>query len=87
MTTQNIMGCRNEKEAIPTQRNLDGIYNRIKRGDRMRDVCFTDLTVDEQKLILQDYEINGLRNFVMALARALREVGDRFNIIGEDNVD
>lgn len=83
MTTQNMMGCRNEKEAIPTQRNLDGIYYRVKRGTRMTDVCFTDLTASEQENVLQEYGIIELKRIVLVLARTLRQVGDDLNIIGQ----
>lgn len=36
------------------ERELTGIYYRVKRGDKYENIDFTDLTVDEQADILND---------------------------------
>ena len=35
-------------------RNLDGVYFRVKRDDRWQNICFTDLTNEETNTILED---------------------------------
>lgn len=37
------------------KRNLDGCYFRVRRGDKYEDLCFTDLTRDEQEELLPRY--------------------------------
>ena len=36
-------------------RNLDGIYFRIKRNNKYESICFSDLTEDEMDEILKPY--------------------------------
>ena len=35
-------------------RNLDGVYFRVKRDDKWQNICFTDLTSEETDTILKD---------------------------------
>ena len=35
-------------------RNLDGVYFRVKRDDKLQNICFTDLTNEETNTILKD---------------------------------
>ena len=35
-------------------RNLDGVYFRVKRYDKWQNICFTDLTDEETNTILKD---------------------------------
>ena len=35
-------------------RNLDGVYFRVKRDDKWQNICFTDLTNEETNTILKD---------------------------------
>ena len=35
-------------------RNLDGVYFRVKRDDKWQNICFTDLTNEETNTILED---------------------------------
>ena len=35
-------------------RNLDGVYFRVKRDDKWQNICFTDLTNEETDTILKD---------------------------------
>lgn len=35
-------------------RNLDGVYYRVQRGDRMCAVCYSDMTADERKARIYD---------------------------------
>ena len=51
------------------QRNLDGVYFRMKRGDKYMNVCFSDMTEDEQDEVLKGRNEEYLRNFVKILAK------------------
>lgn len=34
------------------KRNLDGVYFRVKRGERYENVCFSDMTTEERDALL-----------------------------------
>lgn len=72
---------RGEKKMI--QRNLDGVYFRMKRGDKYMNVCFSDMTEDEQDEVLKGRNEEYLRNFVKILANTIRKIGDELDIVGE----
>lgn len=65
-------------------RNLDGIYFRIKRKDKYENVCFSDLTEDEMDEILKDRDVKWLKSLAKMLGRTIREIGNQFDIICED---
>lgn len=65
-------------------RNLDGIYFRIKRNNKYESICFSDLTEDEMDEILKDRDIKWLKSLVKMLGRTIREIGNQFDIICED---
>lgn len=62
-------------------RNLDGIYFRIKRNGKYESVCFSDLTEDEMNEILKDRDVKWLKSLAKMLGRTIREIGDQFDII------
>ena len=43
------------------KRDLDGIYYRVKRGEKWVNLCFTDLTMKEQMEIVGGYNGEQLR--------------------------
>lgn len=65
-------------------RNLDGIYFRIKRNNKYESICFSDLTEDEMDEILKDRNVEWLKSLAKMLGRKIREIGDQFDIICED---
>lgn len=71
----------------PTERELDGIYYRVERNGKWHNLCFTDLTTDEQEEMIKKYDAEGLKRMVMLLAKILRDIGDTFNIIAKDEND
>lgn len=66
-------------------RNLDGIYFRIKRNGQCEKVCFSDLTIKEQHKILNELEIERIASLCVHLAERLKRIGDLFNLIGKDD--
>ena len=65
------------------KRNLDGCYFRVRRGDKYEDLCFTDLTRDEQEELLKDKSAEFIVGLAQHLAETLRKIGDEFDLRGE----
>ena len=63
-------------------RNLDGVYFRMKRGEHYENVCFSDLTEEERNFVLKDREARWLESLCRHLADKLKTIGDQFNIVG-----
>lgn len=62
-------------------RNLDGCYFRVKRGDRYKPICFSDLTPEERDKMCQNRSAEWYKNLAYHLADCLKEVGDKFDIV------
>ena len=65
-------------------RNLDGVYFRIKRDDKYQSICFSDMTLEEQEYVLKDKNNNWLKNMCKILARTIRDIGDSLDIVGDE---
>ena len=65
------------------ERNLDGCYFRVRRGEKYEDLCFTDLTRDEQEELLKDKSPEFIVGLACHLAEALRKIGDSLDLIGK----
>lgn len=61
-------------------RNLDGIYFRVERDGKWQNLCFSDLTEDEQRKVLKDKSQDFILQLTLILAKRLREVGDKFDL-------
>lgn len=73
------------------QRNLDGVYFRVKRDGRWQNVCYSDMTADERDEIARkraehatsEQQAQWWRSMADILADALYDMGERFCIVGE----
>lgn len=65
------------------KRNLDGCFFRIRRGEKYEDLCFTDLTRDEQEELLKDKSAEFIVGLTLHLAKIIRQIGDEFDLIGK----
>ena len=61
-------------------RDLDGIYFRVKRGNRWESVCFSDLSDEEMDEILKDRNEEWLKSVCKILGRTIRRIGDELDI-------
>lgn len=61
-------------------RELDGIYFRVKRNNRWNNICFSDLTENEMNEIMKDKNIDWIKSLCIVLAKMLRHIGDEFDI-------
>lgn len=73
----------------PKKRRLDGVLFRVKRSDhfddRFENVCFTDLTQQEQDMVTAGRDLLWFKNMVFILANRLREIGDELDLWRESN--
>lgn len=70
-----------DKNVIPTQRNLDGIYFIVMRDGKPYNRCFTDLSIAERERVLRTYSREELHTMVGILADTVRKMGDELNIV------
>lgn len=59
---------------------LDGVFFRIKRGQKFEDICFSDLTEAEQDEVMKDRNEEWLKSMCKILAKSLRNIGEQFKI-------
>lgn len=61
-------------------RDLDGIYFRVKRGKRWENVCFSDLTDEEMDVVLEGHTADWLKRTCKILGKTIRSTGDSLDI-------
>ena len=65
-------------------RNLDGIYFRVKRDDTYENICFSDLTQDERAELFDgdnQRSADWWKSLAYHLADVIRQLGDDFDIV------
>ena len=63
-------------------RELDGIFFRVKRDEKYENVCFSDLTEAERDEICEDKPADWYKFVAYHLADRLKDIGNTFNIVG-----
>ena len=58
------------------RRDLDGVYFRIGKEN----ICFSDLTEEQQEEVMKDRDIEWLKTLCKILAKRLKDIGDYFDI-------
>ena len=64
-------------------RNLDGIYFRVKRDEKWDNICFSDMTQDEMENVMNNRDIDWLKSMCVQLGRTIRNIGDQLDIVCE----
>ena len=64
-------------------RDLDGIYFRAQRDGKWQSICFSDLTEEEMKTVMQNKDINWVKSLAIGIGKRLKEIGDQFDLMGE----
>ena len=59
-------------------RNLDGVYFRVKRDDHWQNICFSDLTEKEMDNVMKDKSEEWLRNMCKILGATIKDIGVQF---------
>ena len=61
-------------------RNLDGVYFRVKRNNMWNDVCFSDLTESEMIDVMKNKDMSWMKSLCIILGKRIKEIGDELNI-------
>ena len=64
-------------------RNLDGVYFRVKRDDTWQSICFSDLSDNEMEEVMQDRPVEWLKSMCKILGHTIRDIGDQLDIVME----
>lgn len=64
-----------------TDRNLCGIFTRVKRGDKFESIAFSDLSEQEMLDFLKGTDEEYLKLMCIMLAQTLKGIGNTFDII------
>lgn len=65
-------------------RDLDGVYFRVERDGKFENVCFSDLTDEQMRAVLEDRTAGWLREMCVILGKRIREIGDQLDIVCGD---
>lgn len=68
----------------PTKRGLDSICFRVARNGTWCNVCFSDLSRDEQLEVMEGRSEGWLRDLGLTLAWHLHKVGDDLDVKASD---
>ncbi len=55
-------------------RNLDGVYFRVKRNEKWENICFSDLTEDEMKEVMTGRSKEWLKSLCIILGQVIRRI-------------
>lgn len=64
-------------------RNLDGVYFRMKRDDKWQNICFSDLSDSEMEEVMQDRPVEWFKDLCKILGHTIRDIGDQLDIAME----
>ena len=62
-------------------RNLDGVFFRVKRNGKWKNICFSDMSTEERLEVLKDKDIEFVKRLCLIMADELKQIGDEFDII------
>lgn len=64
-------------------RNLDGVYFRIQRDEKWQNICFSDLTEEEMKNVMESKDEEWLKSLCIILGQTIHEIGEELDIVKE----
>lgn len=73
-----------ERNVTKPGKEMDGVYFRVKRGNRFFNICFSDLTTPERYMVMEGRDIDWLKALCDILADALYNAGE---VVGTDVED
>jgi len=80
-----------EKRRIYMDRNLDGVYFRVKRTDKWENVCFSDLTEAQMQEVMLNRDEVWLKSLLAHLNESLKNIGDflgkDFNVVSKETFE
>ena len=66
-------------------RDLDGIYFRVKREGKWQSICFTDMTTEEIDTVIGERSSDWWKSVALHLKECLNEIGETFDIRRSDS--
>ena len=64
-------------------RDLDGVYFRVKRDDKWQSICFSDLTDNEMEEVMKNRSDEWLKDMCKILGHTIRDIGDQLDLTME----
>lgn len=61
---------------MKVNRNLDGVYFRVMRDGKWKNICFSDMTKEEMEKVLDGRTEEWLKNLCIILGECIKEIGD-----------
>lgn len=68
---------------LTIRRELDGVFFRIKTENGYENICFSDLTEEQQDEVMDGKNEQWLKSMCKILASCLRDIGDELNMVCE----
>lgn len=68
-------------------RRLDGFFFRVERNGKWENICFSDLTEEEQRRIIEHKDKFWLQELCIGLAKTIKSIGDDIDIYRESGED
>lgn len=62
------------------QRNLDGVFFRVRRNDKWENICWTDLTNEERALVSKDRPIEWWQGLTEILTNVIVDIGNQLDL-------
>ena len=69
-----------KKQNQPEFRELDGVYFRVERNNKWQNICFSDLTEEEMTKVLENKDLQWVKNLCRILGKRIREIGDSLGL-------
>lgn len=66
------------------KRDIDGVYFRVKRGEKWENICFTDMTQEERNFVLEGRNEEWLKSMVLHLANVIESIAEEFDLVRSD---
>jgi hypothetical protein len=64
----------------PVIHGIDGVYFRVQRNDKWENICFSDLTEEEQDEMMKDRSEEWLKSLCKILGNSIHKVAEQFEI-------
>ena len=64
-------------------RNLDGVYFRVKRDGKWCNICFSDLDDIEKIGVMQNKDETWLKSLCITLGNSIKRIGDELDLVAE----
>lgn len=64
------------------KRDIDGVYFRVKRGDKYENICWSDLTKEERDLVSYGRDKEWFKKMLYLITDTLQDMAEQFDIVG-----